>query len=72
MTWAEIAKELADGAERARQEGDVVAEIVLLKGSLEAAQISKLLADPTEPNDEIKAMRRDYEEIQERKGEGDG
>ena len=43
MTWAEHAKQFADGAERARQEGDHVAMIALLKGAAECTQIARLL-----------------------------
>ena len=44
--WAEQAKILAAGAERAREEGDYVAMIALLKGAAECCQIARLLTPP--------------------------
>ena len=46
MTWAEIAKELADGAERARVAGDQVAAIALATKAAECAKIARLLSNP--------------------------
>jgi hypothetical protein len=45
MTWVEHSKQCADAAEQARNAGDEVAMIVLLKRAAEAAQLARLLGD---------------------------
>lgn len=45
FSWSSHAQEMADAAERARQAGDDVAMIVLLKRSAEAAQLARLLEE---------------------------
>ncbi|MEM1066504.1 MAG: hypothetical protein AAGJ74_13475 [Pseudomonadota bacterium] len=44
MSWAQRSKEFADAAERARQAGDDVAMIALLKAAAECNQIARFLS----------------------------
>lgn len=52
MSWADIAVKLAKGAERAHQEGDETASLVLALKAAECLMIAKALeeyGDPAEP-----------------------
>jgi len=57
MTWTENADRLARAAEVARQNGDDVAMIALLKGSAECAQIARLHDRIDAIVDDMRALR---------------